>query len=275
MSCCVSSLVTVLGTPVGEWLLCLAVFQDWWQCLSLALQSVSGSCVLLCFKPGDNFCPWLSRKWVAVVPCCVSSLVTMPVLGSPACEWLLWLAFKPANYDCPWLSRKWVAAMCCYLLSSLVMHVLGSSVGKWLLCLGVFQVQWQWLFWFFSWWVAAVSCCVSSMVTMLVLGSPVGEWLLCIVVFQAWWQFLFLALQEVSNSCALMCFKPSDYACPWLSRKWVPAVPCCVSSMVTMPVLGFSLWVATVPCCFLSLVTMLVFGPSVCEWLLCLAVFQA
>ena len=29
---------------------------------------------------------WLTRKQVTVVPCCVSSLLTMSILGSPACE---------------------------------------------------------------------------------------------------------------------------------------------------------------------------------------------
>ena len=55
----------------------------------MALQEVSGCGALLCFQPANNAHPWLSSKWVAVVHCCVSSLLTMPVLGSSG-SWWLW-----------------------------------------------------------------------------------------------------------------------------------------------------------------------------------------
>ena len=95
---------------------------------------VSGCCALVCFKPADDAWPWLSSMWVAAVPWCVSSLLTMSVLGSPVCEWLLchdvfqacwqWLSlalqdvsgccalvcFKPADDAYPWLFSWWVAA---------------------------------------------------------------------------------------------------------------------------------------------------------------------
>ena len=43
------------------------------------------------FKPtyAGNACPWLCRRQVAAVPCNVSKLLIMLVLGSLGCEWLL------------------------------------------------------------------------------------------------------------------------------------------------------------------------------------------
>ena len=91
--CCVSSLLMmpVLCSPESEWL-CLAVFQTSWWHLSSALQEVSGWCALLCVKPADDACALLSRKWVASVPCCVSSLLIAPALCSPGGEWLMYPA---------------------------------------------------------------------------------------------------------------------------------------------------------------------------------------
>ena len=104
-----------------------------------------------------------------------------------------------------------------------------------------------------SMWVTAVPHCVLSLLIMPVLGSSECEWLLCLTVFQACWQCLFFALQDVSNCCALLGFKPTDNASPEHFSKWVAAMLCCVSSILTMPICG----------------------SSVCEWLLCFAVFQA
>ena len=135
---CVWSLLTisVLGSPVCEWLLCLAVFAACWQSLFLALQPVSGCCTLLCFKPTDNPCSWLSRKWVAAVPYCVSSLLTIPVLGSPACEWCCaYLCFEPTDNPCLWLSSWWVASFPCCSSIQLITPVLESTESLWLLCL--------------------------------------------------------------------------------------------------------------------------------------------
>lgn len=86
-----STLLTlpVLGCLECEWLPVLGVFWAHWLCLSLVLQLVSGFCALLFFKPADNACPWLSRMWVAVSPCFVSSLHTIFVFGSSGGEWLL------------------------------------------------------------------------------------------------------------------------------------------------------------------------------------------
>ena len=245
----------VFGSPVCEWLLWVAVFHVCWQCLSLALQEVSGCCGLLCFKPADNACPWLSSLWVAAVGCCVSSLLIMPVLGSPASEWLLWVAVFQACWQCLSLALQLVSG-CCGLLC--------------------FKPADNACAWLFSLWVAAVGCCISSLLTMPVLGSPGSEWLLWVAVFHACWQCLSLALQSVSGYCGLLCFKPADNACPWLSSMWVAAVGCCVSSLLTMPVLGspaseWLLWVAVFQACWqcLSLALQLVSG---CCELLCFKV---
>ena len=48
----------------------------------LALQEVSGCQALLHFKFIYQAGPWLSRKWVAVMPFCVS------ILLNDACFWL-------------------------------------------------------------------------------------------------------------------------------------------------------------------------------------------
>ena len=168
---------------------------------------MSGCCALACFKPANNACSWLFSWWVAVVPWCVSSLLTMPVLDSPACGWLLCLAvfqacwqclflalqyvsgcyallcFKPADNAYSGFSREWVVAVPYCDPSLLTMLVLGSPVSEWLLCIAV-----------------------SSLLTMPVLGSLACEWLLCLGVFQASWQCLFLTVQFVSGCCALMCF---------------------------------------------------------------------
>ena len=170
---------TVFLSLVCEWLLCLTVFETCWGGLHSTFQSVSSCCGLLCFKPADNGCPWLSSLWVAAVAGCVSSLLTMAVLGSPGSEWLLWFAVcqvcwqwlslalqlvsgccgllcsKPADNGCPWLSSLWVAAVACCVSSMLTMPVLGSLVCGLLWCLAVLQTCWWCLSGIFRMWVAA------------------------------------------------------------------------------------------------------------------------
>lgn len=137
MLCCVSSLLTMpaIVCSVGEWLLHL-VFQacsrqmSWilqcvsschdscissllTQCLSFALQRVSDCYVLLYFKPADTCSPLLSW-WLAVLPCCFSPLLIMPVFNSPVGEWLPSCNVSRllmTHYPCPWLSSWWVVAM--------------------------------------------------------------------------------------------------------------------------------------------------------------------
>ena len=122
--------------------------------LFLTFKEVSDCCTLPYFMPAHHACSWLSRLWVAIclpiVYTCLwclflalqfvsgycalpySYLVMMPVLGSPACEWLLYPAlfyafswclflayqkvsgysalpyFMLAHDACFWPSRKWV-----------------------------------------------------------------------------------------------------------------------------------------------------------------------
>jgi len=80
----------VLGSPGCEWLPWQTGFGPCLQHLSLALQFVSGFLGELDFNPADNACPWLSSLWVASVVSHIWTLLTMPVLGSSVCEWLLW-----------------------------------------------------------------------------------------------------------------------------------------------------------------------------------------
>ena len=203
-----------------------------WQCLSSALQFVSGCQAFLCFKPADNSCPLSSSKWVAVVPCCVLSLLMMPIFCSPVGEWLLYL---PMFWSFWWclssalqLVSGWCALLCfkpvddaCSLLSSL--------------------------------WVAGVPCCVSSLLMIPVFCSPGSEWLRCFAVCHACWWCLASALQRVSGYCAFLCAKPADDAYPLLSREWV----------------------ASMPCCALTLLMMFVLCSPESEWLVCLTVCQA
>ena len=141
------------------------------------------------------------------------------------------LSFKSTDYAYLWLSREWVAAVPCCISSLLMMPVLGSLACVWLQCLAMFL----------------------SLLIISVLGSPGCEWLQCIAMLQAYWWYLPLALQFVSGSKALLCFKSANDACPWLFSLWVAAMPCCVSSLLMVPVLG----------------------SSGSEWLQCLAVPQA
>ena len=85
-------MMPVFDSPDSEQIWCLAVILACWWCLSLALQDVSGCDALLQFWLANNACHWLFRWSVAVVSCCNSSLLMMPVLGSSGCEWIWCLA---------------------------------------------------------------------------------------------------------------------------------------------------------------------------------------
>ena len=167
----------------------LSTLSDWltWLCWCSTCQFVSVCFALPFFKPADDACPLLSREWVAAVHCCVSSLLIMPVLCSPVCEWLLCLT---ESHACSWclsyaLQLLSDAVPCC-VSSLLMLPVLCSPGCEWLLCLAVFQACWWCLSsalqlvsgccallrfkpaddaypLLFRKWVAAVSCCVSSL----------------------------------------------------------------------------------------------------------------
>ena len=185
----------VLGSLVCEWLPSLAVSQACWQCLSLALQYVSGCYFSLCLKPADNACPWLSRGWVAVIPCCISSLLKMPVLDSLESEWLPSLSmfqacwqclslslqdvsgchlsqcFKPADDIYSLLSRKWVAAMPCWDSSMLMEPLLGSPASEWLLCITAVKTTDDPCLWNLQIVNGWLPCCVLYLLMKSVLGS--------------------------------------------------------------------------------------------------------
>ena len=290
----------VLGSPVCGWLLCLSLPHASWQCLSLTLQKVSDCYTLMCFKPADSalslalqgvsgcyalmyFKPtdkaflWLFRLWVAVVPWCVSSLLTMPVFDSSGCKWLLCLDVnsKPADHACPLLFSLWVAAvLCCvsecWQCSLMVLQFVSDY------CVSVcFKPANKACSWLSSKWVAAVPWFVSSMLTMPGLGSPECECLLCLDVFPVCWQCLLLALQYVSVCGALVCLKPTDNACSWLFLQGVSG---CYVLMCFKPADNacswlFSKWVTAVSCVS-SLLIASIFGSAACEWLWCLSVFQ-
>ena len=173
---------------------------------------MSGCCALQCFILADNACLWLSL-WVATVPCSLLTLLTILILGSSECEWLLCLQ--------------------CFKL--LTMPVLGSSESEWLLWLAVFQPANNACPFLFRRWVAAMPYSVSTLLTMLIFGSLGSEWMLCLAMFQACWQCLSLALQFVCGCCNLRCFNPANNVCSWFPSMWVAAMPCSASALLTMP----------------------------------------
>ena len=194
----------VLGSPVCEWLQCLAVFQAYWWCLYLALQEVSGCSALLCLNTTDDACLWLSSMWVAAVTCCISNLLMIPVLGSPGSEWLQCLAVFQAYWWCLFLALQ---------------RVSGCSA---LLCFEPIDDTYPWLF---RKWVAAVPYCALCLLIMPILPSIVCEWLWCLVVFQAYWCCLSLALQRVSSCSASLL---QSYW--WCSSSTLQRVSgCCIS----------------------------------------------
>jgi hypothetical protein len=97
------------------------------------------------FQPADHAFPWLSSEYVAVVACCNSSLLIMPVLDSPGSEWLWCLSAIIACWLCLSLALQMVSAMPCCNFSPLLMTVLNSLVGEWWWCFGA---------------ISAYSCCL-------------------------------------------------------------------------------------------------------------------
>ena len=240
--CCLSGLLTmpVLDSPVCEWLRYLAVFLAYWQCPSLVLQSVSGwGCLVgflaywqwlflalqdvsscgpcgasLCFEPANNAYFWLSSMWVVVVSCYLSSLLTMPVLGSPASEWLWCFSMLITCWQCLFLALQLVSGV------AVVLHCVFSLLKMDILAFSECEFYGALLY--------------LSLLTMPVLGSPACKWLWCLSIFLACWQNPSLALQSVSGYGALLYFYPVNNTCLWLSRKWVAVMPCCISSLLTM-----------------------------------------
>ena len=279
--------------PACKWLLCLCHVLS--LLMTLAPQLVSGYYALPYLITAHNSCSWLFSLWVAIMPCHISCLF-MPVLGFSDCEWLLYLAivqaclwylylalqevsgyyvlpyFMPAHDAYSWLSRKWVATLPCNISCLLMMLVLNSPASEWLLCLAIFHAcspvlgspVCEWLL-----------CLAIFHACSPVLGSPVCEWLLCLTIFHACSWCLFLALQPVSGYFALQYFMPAHDACSWLSSQWVATLPCNISCLLMMLVLGSpaSEWLFALQ--YFMPAHMLAHGSPESEWLLCLAIFHA
>ena len=172
----------VLGALVCEWLLYFAVSQTCSQCLSLALQEVGAYYALLNFKPTHNCCLWSSSLWVAAVPCCDSSLLTMSVFDSSGYEWLTFLLVFQVCW-CSWLSRWWVAA---------VLHCISS----WLMTL--------------VWDLQNVSGCL--LCCMITAHNS------CPSLFTPQWSYSSMVYQHVG---AFFPFKPDNGVHFWFFRLWV------------------------------------------------------
>ena len=176
-------------------------------------------CASLLFKFAGNFSLWLSRMWVAAVPCNIScplmKLVLPPQL---VCGCNALFCFKPAYHAYSLLSRMWVAAVSCWIssllmilffafqdvsgcqifccISYLLMPPLGSPVCEWLLCLATFQ----------------------CLLIMPILGCSVCECLLYLAAVQHCWPYLSLTLQSVSGCIALKHF---CWCCMFLALQLV------------------------------------------------------
>ena len=200
-------------SPESEWLLCLAIFHACSWCLFLALQRVSGYFALQYFMPAHDACSWLCRMWVATLPCNISCLLMMHVLGSLAGEWLLCL-FHACSW-CLFLTlRMWVATLPCKISCLLMMLVLDSPECEWLLCLALFHAC--------SW------CLFLALQEVSALPYFMPDYDAFTWLSRLWVATL---LHHV--------FMPAHDTCSWLSRKSVTTVPCHVLCLLMMPVLDF------------------------------------
>ena len=158
---CILRLLTMLfiGAGESEWWLHLAMFQAFWQCLSLTLQTVSSFCVLLCLMPDADACPWLSRQWVLCLIAFQACWWFPPLTCQKVSDCCSLLCFNLADDAFPWLSSLWVATASCCALSLLLMLVLDSLESEF------------------------YATSLFKPAEILLFGSPEGEWLLCIAAF--------------------------------------------------------------------------------------------
>ena len=169
----------------------------------------------LCLMPGDDAYPLLFRMCVAIVPCCVSSLLTTPVINSPECEWPQLLAFFQTCWQLS-LALQYVCSCHAMLDIKPTDHAFSG---------------------FISMWVAAQPHCASRLMTPVPCSLACG-WLPCHALYQAYWSCLCMDFQCVSGCCASVYFTPDD-TCPWLFSGSVTAVLCWITSLLTAPVLGY------------------------------------
>ena len=204
-------MMPILGSPESEWLVCLAIFHACSWCLFLALQFVSGYFALQYFMPAHDACSWLSSLWVATLPCNISCLFMMSILGSPESEWLLCLARFHACSWCLYLTLQNVSGyFALFHACSWCLFLALQEVSA----LPYFMPDYDAFTWLSRLWVATLLHHVLCLLMTPVLDSPGCQWLLYLVMFYA---------------CSW---------CSWLSRKSVTAVPCHILCLLIMPVLG-------------------------------------
>ena len=178
-------MMPIFGSLAGEWLLpCFKSADNHY----LALQVVSCCCASLCFKHTEC---WLYlflplQDVSGYMPCCILSPLMMPVLNSPAGEWLSYLSVFHTCWQCPFWTVQCVSG--CHELfvwSLLTMPVLDCPVCEWLCTRLLFMSA-----------------------KKLILGSLVCEQFSFFTMLEACWQGLFLFLQLVRTPvphCISLC----------------------------------------------------------------------
>ena len=180
----------ILGSLGCEWLLCLAIFHTCLWCLFLALQFVSGYFALQYFMPAHDAYSWLSRMWVATLPCNILWLLMMLVLDSAECEWLLCPAIFHACSWCLFLALQMVSG---YFALQYFMPILGSLGCEWLLCLAIFHIC-SWCLFFTLQVVSGYFALQYFMLAYDAYSWLSRMWVLCLAIFHAYSWCLFLAL---------------------------------------------------------------------------------
>ena len=126
-------MMPIFGSPGSE---CLAISHACSWCLCLALQIVSGYCLIIFYA---SLCLFLALQSVSAAALLVHFMPAhMPVLDSPDCKWSLCLFIFHACNAYSWLSREWVPAVTCYISCLIMRHVFDSTESEWLLCLAIF-----------------------------------------------------------------------------------------------------------------------------------------
>ena len=210
---------------------------------------------------------WVNTTWLFSVCECQLHLCFSDSLNRPwwcfalqfVSDYWTSLLLKPADNDCSHYPRMWVAAV------QTVPHGILSLADiacpwlsrMWVIAiLAVFQACWQFL--------SLALQPVSTAVSHYILNC--SKW-------------PFLALQDVSGCYTISyCILSLPTMAPWLSREWVTAMPHCILSLLTMPILDSPesdyyallhskptdtacswlsrMWVAVMHCCISSLLMM-------------------
>ena len=166
---------------------------------------------LLCCKTTDETFSWFFSLWVPVEPCCISRLVTIPILGFLESESLLCLAgLFWACWQCVFSAALQKVSNHYILLAVIQAHswyvFLAFQLVSGCLALLIFELANYFCPCLSSLWVVAVPCYILSLLTIPVLIS-----------FRMWVVAAF--------SCILSLLTMPVF---WLSRRWISAVPFCV-----------------------------------------------